>query len=488
MSLTNILKHGYEQFVRPSIGTFSNPIVIDGGDDDPCSDSEGDRGTGNQVQQIEVSSVRSYQLVSDVSSMRCFKGRSLETAKTGHENPNQRMYDSPGAAQRRGQASACSIMASQEGNVTPKLFRLRCWEAWRLQENEEWLCNVQLSHEGRSDSDFVWTDTGCWLRHSKGSNSCQSCKNEVWGYTAYKIELIDYDYQCYTIWCLRTRGTRSRPWILFAAEAEGGGLHYLVAQPTSQYEQIAVAGVAIYGQRPEHKNDCRMVELEYQEVARFQTAAALREWSSKFQEDFFTDEIARVSEELRGTNRRLLRYVSRPRSGVNVDGRIQRPEDHTVYELVISGSSDDLEDQGLAETQNNQSSIYCDEQLDPGAGLPQSDGEESDPSPSLASSFSGSDTPGTPGSGQYSMAESTDSGDAFGEEFESINLDDDERQSLDPNPRPTKRSKFYLSRTRGNSKPCYKCWEASITHGDTLDYDGYYCSCIGAYISYDQCN
>ena len=48
----------------------------------------------------------------------------------------------------------------------------------------------------------------------------------------------------------------------------------MVGQPTSQYQVFELEGAPLQWGGHQYQADCRLVELEYQEVARFQTGAA----------------------------------------------------------------------------------------------------------------------------------------------------------------------------------------------------------------------
>lgn len=488
MSLSKIIKHGIELVLSDPISTHQR---VDG---------------ATRAKEVSHQADLIHELVPDIPSHRSYKGRSLQETSIGQSHSNQGMLDSPGAAQRRRSPSAYSPMVAEEGISTPKLFRLHCWETWQLFEDEERLCNIQLSHQGRSDADFVWTTTGTWIAGGKGAvPPCKDCLEEFWGWCPYQIELIDYDYDSYTIWVLPKRGSRSRPWILLAAQAEDRSIHYLVAEPTSQYQAVEMEGVNLLWDGCQYEADCRLVELEYQEVAKFQTGAALCEWATQRKEDFTFDEVVGICERLRGTDRRLLRSLSQPRTGVNLDGRVQRRKNNSVSESVSTRSTDDTQSEGRSKVEDVQPTAYCDEQFDDGASVSQDIREESTISSSTTSSFSGSDSDRSPGLGQYSMEygrdqfdldtrfdsdvrwNSDDEPNTSGEELSSSS---DEGLPSRPKKRqrvcassPTRRSNR-LSRFASGGAVCYKCWQDSILGPGPLEYDGYWCKHINMHIKY----
>jgi len=411
------------------------------------------------------------QLVSDIPSQRHSQGASEGEVAFRPTDSNQRLHDSPGAAPRRRSTSPHRPLATQEGSRTPQLFRLRCWEAWQLPTDAEWLWDFQLSHQGRYDTDFVWTSTGAWFQSGEATDR-QQASHECHVWTPFQIELVDYDYPGYTIWVLRKRGPRHRPWILFAGKTEDSGVHYLVGQPTSQYQVFELEGADLQWGGHQYKADCRLVELEYQEVARFQTGAALHQWAYEFQENFPLAEVVRLSENLRDPNGRFLRPVSTPRAGITLDGRIQGPEDDSVSESDSARSTDDSEDQGSAEDETQEHSLDCAEQLDDSPVLPQSSGEESPSSGSLTDSLSGSDSDRSPGPRQHSVANTRVS--VYYQPGEDYNTRPVKRNKISPGDGPT---------TRPANYQCWKCRLDHRTHYH-LPTNTYRCRCRGVTYTY----
>lgn len=448
------------------------------------------------------------ELVSDVPSMRSFKGRSLEEAARSNTYQLERGYDSSGEAQRRTSPLARSPLAEQEGIRTPKLFRLRCWETWELLAHEEWLCDLQLSHEGRSDSDYTWSSTGPWICDSPTANKGKKT-TAPHGWVPLKIDLIDYDYDSYTIWCLNKRGTRSRPWILFAGEAENRGIHYLVAQPTSQYQVKAVDGCKVLRNGREYTRDCRLVELEYQEYQKFQTAAALREWAAEFAEDLITVKALGLLEGLRNLGRIVLRSVSRPGAGLVLDGRVQGTENDTMAESFQPRSAYDFTGQRRAAVKGEKSTAHYYEQSNAGASVSQNNGEESGTGAVTAVSLSG-DTSNRPlglrqsgvhGTGDTSSgtcssesktvtskdtiisepsAASTSSSGAAGSDTSGIR----KRRRGYPSPiykHPVRHTRSFA--TEHANGGCYRCWLHALQHCNDPDLLlNYRCKHTGRYI------
>jgi len=409
------------------------------------------------------------QLVPDLSSQQHSQGASEGEITFCPTDPNQRLPDSPGAAPRRRSTSPHRPVATQEGNSTPKLFRLRCWEAWQLPTDAQWLWDFQLSHQGRYDTDFVWTSTGPWFQSGEATDRQQE-SHECYVWTPFQIELVDYDYDSYTIWVLRKRGARHRPWILFAGKAQDSRVHYLVGQPTSQYQVFELEGAPLQWGGHQYQADCRLVELEYQEVARFQTGAALHQWAYEFQENFPLAEVIRLSENIRDPSGRFLRPVSTPGAGIALDGRIQGPEDDSISESDSSRSTDDSQDQRSTEDEAQEHSLDCSEQLDDSPMLSQSSGEDTSSGGSLTDSLSGSDSDGPFGSGQHSLAYSRPR----------YNARYTYQPGEDYNTRPTKRAR---------TQHPYHCWKCRL-NGGTSNYSyargTYYCKCTGRTISYLQ--
>jgi len=453
----------------------------------PLSPSPG-QGSTERVDSAEVNEQRchsesqtddGHQLVPDISSQRHSEGVGEGEITFCPTNPNQRIPDSPGAAPRRRSTSPHRPLATQEGNSTPKLFRLRCWEAWQLPTDAEWLWDFQLSHQGRYDTDFVWTSTGPWFQSGEATDR-QQASHECHVWTPFKIELVDYDYDSYTIWVLRKRGPRHRPWILFAGKAEDSRVHYMVGQPTSQYQVFELEGAPLQWGGHQYQADCRLVELEYQEVARFQTGAALHQWAYEFQENFPLAEVERLSENIRDPNGRFLRPVSSPGTGIALDGRIQGSEDDSVSEPLSPGSTDDSEDQRSSEDEAEEHSLDCSEQLDDSPMLSQSSGEESSSGGSLTDSLSGDSSDGTDRSRQHSLS---DSG-----EYRSAARYGAERYSPgeDYNTRPVKRNRISPGDGPTTRPAVYQCWKCRLSNTTRYHYATrtYYCKCRGVTYHY----
>ena len=158
-------------------------------------------------------------------------------------------------------------MATQEGNSTPKLFRLRCWEAWQLPTDAQWLWDFQLSHQGRYDTDFyglVPVPGSKVAKQQIANKQAMSATSDP-----FKIELVDYDYESYTIWVLRKRGPRHRPWILFAGKVENSRVHYMVGQPTSQYQVFELEGAPLQWGGHQYQADCRLLNLNIKKSRAF---------------------------------------------------------------------------------------------------------------------------------------------------------------------------------------------------------------------------
>lgn len=317
-------------------------------------------------------------LVLDLSQERSDEGTSSGEDKGQDSGKPEGVSDSPGTAQGRCQTST-RIDPLLESNFykKPTVFRLCVWQTRQLSDGEEPPCSEELFRKGGPIATAVWGPSEGGREEFDYEENLYQCRLvNGWVNTAFSVEGREDSHRI-AIWAIDfKRAPGDRPWILLVEQEEGGGFSIACCSPLG-----ATAKKEVEPTEPSRKLSpdtpyCRLVELEYQVRATFQSTTTLHQWWSQFSQDNPNSFVAIVRDHLRRTEgRRLLRLLLRRELRPGLDGRIQGAEDNPMAEPLPSRGTDDPAEKGVSVRQEGQPANDYTCQLFPRGMLSEGSGE-----------------------------------------------------------------------------------------------------------------